>query len=185
MTGKLLLIVMASLAVGLPPAIAQDGAGKPFGARDPRTCASRKEPAQGAPTAAQLKQYFICDYEIVNNAWSTAILNLITGVTLEVGKGRPFNILTDSFPSIDPTETVYPIQGAYTLWSCGELGKSGNEPGHSCGMKYQNNNAEGICYKDSFANWHCKFLGKTQTITNACPGAGGATICRLPPPTAY
>lgn len=185
MTRKLLLIVAAVLVFGLPLANAQEGAGKPFGSRDPRTCASRKEPVKGAPTAAQLKQYFICDYEIVNSAWNPATINLITGVTLEVGKGRPFNILLDSFPSIDPTQTVYPIQGGFTLWNCGELGKGGNEPGHSCGMKYENDNAEGICYKDSFGNWHCKFLGKTQKITNACPGAGGATICRLPPPTSY
>ena len=174
--------VLAHCVVG---ALGQSGAGAKFGARDPRTCASRKDPVKGAPSADQLKRYFICDAEGVNYAWGPGALTLVTDVTVEVGKGRPFNMALDSFPGIDPTQTIYPIRGKYTFWSCGELGKDGNEPGHSCLNKNQHDNAEGICYRDSFADWHCKFLGKTQTFTNACPGTGGATACRIPPPTGY
>jgi hypothetical protein len=104
-------------------------------------------------------------------------------VTVEVGSGRPFNMALDSFPGVDPTQTIYPIRGKYTLWLCGVVGKDGNETGHSCLSRSQNDDAQGICYRDSFSDWHCKFLGKSLTVTNACPGKGGAAICRIPPPT--
>src|ERR1019366_1712559 len=174
------VVLVFVLALGVVGAFGQSGAGAKFGARDPRTCASRKNPVKGAPTADQLKQYFICDYEQVSYAWGPGALTLVADVTVEVGKGRPFNIVLDSFSGIDPAQTVYPIRGRYTLWNCGELGKDGNEPGHSCQNKIQNDNAVGICYQDSFGDWHCKFLGKTLTFTNACPGTGGATACRIP-----
>ena len=66
------------------------GVGAKFGARDPHTCSSRKEPVKGALTAEQSRQYFICDQERV---WTgaTTFLNLVTDVKVEIGKGRPLN----------------------------------------------------------------------------------------------
>src|SRR5690348_10159956 len=57
---RLLSVAALALGASLTPADAQNS-GKPFAARDPRTCASRKD----GLSAAQAKQYVICDYEKV------------------------------------------------------------------------------------------------------------------------
>jgi hypothetical protein len=172
-----------ALAFSTHTASAQAGAGAKFGARDPRTCSSRNQPAKGAPTAAQLRQYFICQEEGVTQSYSgSAMLHLLTDVVVQVGNGRPFNIATDSWPDIDPSKTVYPIRGGYTQWSCGVLGESGYVAGHSCDRTLQPH-ASGICYMDSFGDWQCKFMDGNAIHSNACPGGGGATECLLPAPT--
>jgi hypothetical protein len=172
-----------TLGLGVQQVVAQPGAGAKFGARDPRTCSSRNQPAKGAPTAAQLRQYFICQEEGVTKSYSGSVtLNLLTDVVVQVGNGRPFNIATDSWPDVDPSKTVYPIRGGYTQWSCGVLGEDGYVAGHSCNRVLQPH-ASGICYMDSFGDWQCKFMDGNAAISNACPGGGGATECLLPAPT--
>jgi hypothetical protein len=74
MLQRLVLLMTLVLAAGV--AYAQQGIGKPFGARDPRTCASR----EAGLSAAQAKQYFICDSEKVTQStfhrisWWTAVV---------------------------------------------------------------------------------------------------------------
>lgn len=169
--GKLLLIFVALLAVTFPFAIAQPGAGKPFGARDPRTCPSRN----AGLTAAQAREYFICDSEVAEVY--TGSLYLVTDVTVQVGKGRPFNMQSDSFGwattnGIDPTQTVYPIRGSFTSWQCSKLGTITGVPGQSCTMTPQPA-AQGICFKNSFGDWHCTMMDLGHK--------GGME--RYPPPT--
>ena len=181
---RVCLCATVALVVCIRPALAQSGVAAQFGARDPRTCSSRREPSKGAPSGDQLTRYFICDEEKVTKSIASGdLLYLLTDVNVEVGKGRPFDMGTDAWPDVDPSQTVYPIRGRYTSWQCGALGTHGNEPGHSCD-KLEQPHAKGICYKDTFADWHCKFSDPGQTsTTNGCPGGGGATSCRLPPPT--
>jgi hypothetical protein len=69
-----LLFLLGSAAVS-----AQSGMGARFGSRDPQTCPSRKAPAGGGLSAAQAKQYLVSD------------------VTIQVERPRPFNIVTDTF----------------------------------------------------------------------------------------
>ena len=44
---------------------AQPGSGKPYETRDPFTCKSKKDPAKGAPSSTQLKNYVLCTNEKV------------------------------------------------------------------------------------------------------------------------
>ena len=177
MTHRVPLFVVMVLALSLSPVFAQKGAGKPFGARDPRTSDSRKAPAKGAISAEQAKQYVIADSERVTQSFGSGmLLHLVTDVKVEVGKGRPFNMQADSFGwatdnGIDPAETVYPIRGSYDSWTCGKLGTINGDPGKNC-TKLPQPAAKGICFKSSFGDWHC-----TMTDFNASQG-----MERYPPP---
>ena len=177
MTRSLMLRVAVVLAVSLSPAFAQKDAGKPFGARDPRTSDSRKAPTKGAISAEQAKQYVISDTERVTQSIASGmLLHLVTDVTVEVGKGRPFNMQSDSFGwatsnGIDPAETVFPIRGGFTSWTCSKLGTINGDPGKNC-TKLPQPAAKGICFKSSFGEWHC-----TMTDFNSSEG-----MERYPPP---
>jgi hypothetical protein len=161
--------------------LAQPGSGARFGARDPHTCGSRKEPARGAPTAAQLTQYFICDNEFFQPASATGpLLYLIDNAKVEVGKGRPFSIVTDAYTDVDPSQTVYPIRGSYTQYQCSvpqppSAPFNAPKAGKNC-FKYEAPAATGICYKSTFGEWHCKMC-----CTGSSSGKGGVEL--FPPPT--
>jgi hypothetical protein len=135
--------------------LAATGDGKRFGARDPRPCQSLKEPTRGAPSAAQVKQILSCEAERLQRSGAVGdLLYLVTDVSVEIGKGHPFNILTDSYNSIDPSQTVYPIRGTYTAWQCGVSGSIGAPAGKNC-AKNDAVPMTGNCYKDTFGDWHC------------------------------
>jgi len=163
---------------------AQKGSGAKFAARDARTCPSRKEPVKGGPTAAQAKQYVICDLEHMDAAGASgALLYLVANVNIEVGKGRPFNILTDSWPDVDPSQMVYPIRGTYLQWQCSEPQKPNpaiiNLPvvGKNC-FKYETpSTASGLSYKDTFGDWHTRIC---CTVSSS-----GSRVELVPPPNAY
>ena len=181
---KRLQYAALALTLSLWPmgAFAQKGSGAKFGARDARTCPSPKEPVKGAPNAAQLKQYVICGLESMKPAGSSgALLYLAGNVKVEVGKGRPFNIVTDSWPEVDPSQTVYPIRGTYMQWQCkvpeAPIPGVGNAPlaGKNC-FKYETmSTAAGVCYKDTFGDWHCKIC--------CAVSSSGSRVEFVPPPT--
>jgi hypothetical protein len=154
------LAIALMIGFSLPVAYAQKDAGKKFGARDPQTCSSRKAPASGALSAEQAKQYFICDSEkVVESSSLGELLNLVTDVKVEIGKGRPFNMQADSFGfatdlGIDPSQTVYPIRGSFTSFQCAKIGSTNGNPGKSC-SKLPQPEAKGICFKTTFGEWHC------------------------------
>jgi hypothetical protein len=174
--------LVIALSVAAVEALAQKGSGASFGARDARTCPSRKEPRNGAPSAAQLKQYVICDSEHFQAAGASgALLYLVGNVSIEAGKGRPFNILTDSWPDVDPSQTVYPIRGTYMQWQCSEPRKPipgvTNAPvaGKNC-FKYETPSpASGIAYKDTFGDWHTKIC--------CVVSSSGSRVEYVPPPS--
>jgi hypothetical protein len=148
-----------ALLTGVIPSVwAQAHPGTPFGARDPVVCASRKAPAKGAPTAAQANAYFRCDNELVNG-----FLYLVTEIKLEVApSARAFNILTDTTGIIDPKQPIYNIRGSYAAYSCWNLASANPgqfPPGKSC-SRSDVSNATGMCYKDTFGDWHCVMNGQ-------------------------
>ncbi|HZR01982.1 MAG TPA: hypothetical protein VFA81_02265 [Burkholderiales bacterium] len=178
---KAFVALVLGLTLTSGATFAQKGAGAQFGARDPRTCASIKEPQKGAPTGEQMRKVFICQEEGVTNGSGGQTLHLLTDVTMQVGKARPFMMSTDAWPDSDPSKPVYPVRGGYNEWSCGVIGYMAYQKGHNC-WKVEQPHASGICYNNSFGDWVCKFLdGNAKTVT-ACPGNGGATECMLPPP---
>jgi hypothetical protein len=152
MLTRFALVAVLVFALGGLGASAQNGVGKKFGARDPRACGSTKEPGRGGPSADQAKQYFICGFEGINHFGS---LKLVDAVSVEVGKGRPFNRTTDSTSDIDPSQTVFPIRGGFTLWVCEERARVTGDPNKNCTREAFTKNT-GICYKDTFGDWHCE-----------------------------
>jgi hypothetical protein len=153
---------------------AQTHPGALFGARDPAVCSARKAPAKGAPTVEQAKAYFRCDTELLNG-----ILYLVTDVKIEVApSARPFNILTDTTGIIDPKQPVYNIRGSFTKFNCmNPAAGSGWPPpdgqwpiGKNC-SRTDILNATGMCYKDSFTDWHCVMngLGAPGPINQPAP----------------
>lgn len=130
----------------------QSSVAKRFGARDPHTCASRKAPTSGAISSAQAAQYFLCGRE--RDMGNT--LYLAANVKIEVAKGRPFNIATDSVSAIDNTQLVYDIRGSFDNYICTSYGNVGGRPGRNC-SHFPQPRAKGMCYKDTFGDWNCIF----------------------------
>ena len=152
MLKRFALLAIVVFILGLSLTYAQNGIGKKFGARDPRTCGSTKNPAQSGPSADQATKYFICGIEGINHFGS---LKLVDAVTVEVGKGRPFNRNTDSTSDIDPSQTVFPIRGGFTMSICEERSRVTGDPNKNCLRETFTKNT-GICYKDTFGDWHCE-----------------------------
>ena len=109
------LAVAFTLANGA--AFAQKGAGAKFGARDPRTCASMKEPQKGTPTGDQMRQILICQEELVTTSLGgRETLHLVTNVTMQVGKPRPFSMATDAWPDTKEVHQTPPPPDAEACW---------------------------------------------------------------------
>jgi hypothetical protein len=127
-----------------------------YGSREPVTCASRAEPARGAPSATQARQYFICDQERepYRNDHS-----LVTNVTLQIASvSHPVN-----------------IRGSFTQYGCAKLTSiqgcpNGNDFArtHNCIATAQPS-ATGYCYKNTFGDWHCGMADAAHVNTNPLP----------------
>jgi hypothetical protein len=151
--------------------------GAKYQSRDPHSCASRTAPAKGPISAAQAKQYFVCDAEGESaSSVSDSTLHLVTGVSVQVGAGRPFLMGTDDTgdntdEGIDPHYTVYPIRGSFVDWSCKPVGEF-NPAGRNC-MRQAMPRATGICFMSSFREWHCNMQDITQPSQNYQPPPKG------------
>jgi len=150
------------------------GIGAPYGAREPRVCKDKKQPRTGALTAAQAKEYLICDAEKVFGV----DLGFVEDVTVEVGKPRPYNIKEDfNYNDIDTKFPIYPIRGSYKSYNCQPINGDGRNRGKNCSI-YDNPNAKGSCYKNSFGDWTCAmtdaYTGKF--IATDVPPPGGVVV---------
>jgi hypothetical protein len=159
-TQKMLVL---SVVLGSACSWGQARPGAIFGARDPAVCPSRKAPAKGAPTVDQAKAYFHCDNERVDPAVYASHgsqLWLVSELKLEVApNSRPFNLTTDSTSDIDPKQPVYNIRGSYAQYQCmtPDAGGGGTYPiGKNC-VRRDLSKVEGMCYKNTFADWHCVY----------------------------
>jgi hypothetical protein len=108
------------------------GDGKPYQSRDPLVCKSQKEPAKGAPSGSQLKEYVQCS----NEKTAGGYISLFQNLEAEIGKSRPYSAWSDSgYTSIDNSQPVYPIRGSYgsyDLYSCRSPGSMGFPAGKNC-----------------------------------------------------
>jgi len=146
------------------------GIGAKYGSRDPRTCADKTSPKTGAPSPAQAAQYVVCSSEHVIND-----LYLIENVAVQVGKGRPYNIREDiNFPDIDTKFPVYPIRGSLTKYDCGVIYLDRSNLSRNCSV-YDQPNAKGACYKDSFGDWRCAMTDASGQLTAENQPPPGAT----------
>ncbi len=136
------------------------GIGASYGSREPHTCVSRTAPKGGPINAAQARQYFQCDAEMLTARSNGQALTLVTGVSVQVGAGRPFTMGADDTgdnvdDGIDPRFTVYPIRGSFTEWTCDRLDAFGSGAGRNC-SKIAMPHAAGICFMSNTREWHCR-----------------------------
>lgn len=147
----------------------------PYGtARKPHTCQSTTEPKTGAPSVEQAKKYFLCDEE-----WESSIpksLWLITDLTLQVAPvSRPVNgtdlkyntRLGGVHLSMNTDKPVYDIRGSFTRHICHEI-KRYNPVGKNCSVE-QFPNSTGICFRNTFGDWHCRMTGSTKKVGDHLP----------------
>ena len=147
-------------------------AGAPFQAPGPRTCVSTTEPKGGAITPAQARAYVICGYEHADQD----TLMLLTNVQVQVGRGRPYNPLTDFADTVDTHATVYDIRGTSTAYTCSARDMSAYGV-KRCGRSVFPAN-EGRCFQTTFGEWRCTwnapgFMPSTDTRLNVDPPSPG------------
>ena len=145
-----MLAIAILFVLGIFDSMFAQGIGTKYAARDPRTCADKTSPKIGAPSPAQAAQYVVCSSEHVIND-----LYLVENVSVQIGKGRPYNIREDiNFPDIDTKFPVYPIHGSLTKYDCGVIYLDRSNLNRNCSV-YDQSNAKGACYKDNFGDWRC------------------------------
>jgi hypothetical protein len=150
----LVLVCGAALA-------AQDSIGAAYGAREPARCADRKQPAQGALTAAQATQYLKCTVEGIGDGR----LFLLDEVKVELaGPGRAYDTRTDYYEGADQKQMIYPIKGSQTRYECEELSIRGMVAGQQC-RKMVEANATGACFKTTAGDWACNMSDVRQITT--------------------
>ncbi|HEV2562657.1 MAG TPA: hypothetical protein VGT78_11005 [Rhizomicrobium sp.] len=137
----------------------QPAQGAAFGTHEPRTCPSRK--IAGVPNANQARALFVCDSE----AYAGGYVYLVSDVAVQIGKSRPYNAWSDSGHSdIDVSLPVYPIQGHFTSWQCGQRSAMlGQDPNRNC-IRTDATEATGSCYKSTFDEWHCGMIGRRSAM---------------------
>jgi hypothetical protein len=177
------VVLLAFMACKSPSASAQsstrpaafgetDGVGVRYGSRNPRTCPTGALSGGNAPTPAQASMSLVCGMEGIT---TNSELILISEVTVQIGGGRSYNQsnLTNATDA-DVNAQVYPIRGSFKRYDCAPLPPRGIYPaGQQCSM-YPNNNATGVCYKNTFGEWHCT-MGAMDSVANAKN--------KVPPPT--
>jgi hypothetical protein len=149
----LVLALTFAATVGL--AYGQTGIGAKYGSRDPFVCNSKKEPAQGAPSPSQIRDYVKCSSENVVGSMGPK-LYLLENVQVQVAKGRPFQASDLNFPDIDNSQLLYPIRGSYDWYVC-HVNEVGFPPGRNCNI-YKEPAATGFCYKTTFGDWKCTMV---------------------------
>ncbi|MDZ8053252.1 MAG: hypothetical protein RMX68_025495 [Aulosira sp. ZfuVER01] len=148
--------------------------------RKPHTCPSTVEPKKGAPSVEQAKMYFLCDQEWERPRIGSigSALWLISDLTLQVAPhSRPANGTDLTFNTrhggehlgMDTDQPVYDIRASFTSYICNEIRGSYRE-GKNCTVS-QFPSSTGICFRNTFGDWHCRAKGSSKKIGD-----------RLPPP---
>ncbi|HLY62525.1 MAG TPA: hypothetical protein VKV95_17425 [Terriglobia bacterium] len=152
---KSTLLTIFVFAGALTLAYGQEGAGKKYDTRDPFECKSMKEPATGAPSPSQVKDYVRCN-KISGESIAGGYIYLYENAEFEIGKARPFSAWSDAGRrDIDNTQPVYPIRGAVDSYSCRPPGSMGFPPGKNCNVR-KAASFTGTCFKTSFGEWSCQ-----------------------------
>ena len=154
------VVVLGTLILLTFPVFGQQSVGAKYGARNPATCPTIKEPAKGAPSTAQATEYTQCtmEFEMSGNT-----LFLLQDLKVEIGGGTPLlQIPMIHRPgSADPNGTVYAIRGSYKQYQCTVISKIYPDAGKNCRV-YDVPKATGSCYRTNFGEWSCKLLGDSD-----------------------
>jgi hypothetical protein len=157
----------------------------PYGtARTPKTCPSRAEPKRGAPSVAQAKMYFTCESERevgeVGKGNTPSYIRLTENLTIQVAsKSRPANGTDLQYNStysgslgMDTSKPVYDIRGSYDGYVCHDTTRSIRDRsiypiGENC--KVSHYTSAGVCFRNTFGDWHCMMKGNSQEIGKKLP----------------
>lgn len=153
------LLFAASFGAAAAVSAAENGAvGASYGTREPVVCASRAEPSQGAPSAAQAAQYVKCYIEGIGDGR----LYLLEQVNVRaVQPGRAFDPQRDYFENIDRSQPVYPISGSLIRFACET--PTARNAGKNC-TAFAEDNAAGYCFKTVTADWSCNMSDLRQRL---------------------
>jgi hypothetical protein len=135
----------------------------------PRTCASRKNPTKGAPSAAQAEMYFICDGEFnINGRLGPAKAKLVRDVKIQISP-KPILVNRANIEDIkeaaagrnmDVEKPAYAIRGSFVNYACIK--------GSGCIVDtFQA--STGYCFVDTFSDWHCIMKGKSSSTRRNVP----------------
>ena len=153
----------------------------PYGtARTPKTCPSRSEPKRGAPSVAQAKMYFTCESETqsgeVGTGTTNSYIRLTENLTMQVAsRSRPANgtdlKYNDSYSGslgMDTSKPVYDIRGSYDGYVCYDTTRGRTDRvGANCNVTRYN--SAGICFQNTFGDWHCMMKGTSKKIGDELP----------------
>lgn len=151
----------------------------PYGtARKPHTCPSTVEPKKGAPSVEQAKMYFLCDQEWESPRYtnSGSFWVLISDLTLQIAShSRPANGTDLTFNTrrggehlgMDTDQPVYDIRASYTSSTCYKIQDIYPE-GKNCRVE-QFPSSTGICFRNTFGDWHCRTRGSAKEIGKHLP----------------
>jgi hypothetical protein len=180
MKSKLAIGISITLLAMLTPSIIAAQT-LPYGtARTPKTCPSRAEPKRGAPSVAQAKIYFTCEsereYGEVGRGTFTPSIKLTENLIMQVAsRSRPANGTDLQYNSsnhgslgMDTTKPVYDIRGSYDGYVCYDTTRGRPyQVGANCNVTRFN--SAGICFRNTFGDWHCMMLGTMKEIGKKLP----------------
>lgn len=150
------VVLLAGVVAG-GAADAAELKGSNYGTRDPKTCPSRKEPTNGAPSAAQAATYFHCSMEY----YFGDKLVLVENVKVEVGSGRKFMQSDAYLKEVDPQYMIYPIRGDFDKYFCSPVTGRSDTAAPNC-LLSKPRNAKGFCWRTGFAEWRCEMSDNTS-----------------------
>lgn len=162
----MILTIVALITFGASNSIfAQNGIGKKYNSRDPRPCSKTPSP-NAKPTIAEAVASVICNGE--HEAGIETLYLYEDVVVTQIAKGTPYKGDIANATDIDLDFLVYPIRGSFKKYQC-TLSTPTNEPVKSCNL-YENTDAEGRCFKNTFGQWRCSMSDSTvRDSTKAFP----------------
>jgi hypothetical protein len=183
---KLTLGIIAFTLLGLiTPAILKAQILNYGTTRRPHTCPpSGNSQKKRSLNVEQAKMYFTCDNERQDgtpgqrDGGFSSSLNLINDLTLQIApRSRPSNSTDLKFNNhyggetlgMDTEQRVYDIRGSYTRYICRDS-KTYPERypvGKNCDV--ERFTSAGICFLDTFGEWHCRMIGSATRIGYKLP----------------
>lgn len=166
MSLSVIALALSLAAAAGNPAMAAEGSGEPWGARDPAPCVPLKQPA--GPDIAQAIDLIRCQEEIIINS----DLWLLENFQIEMGAGIPLDAAgAYEMPNAVLMSTVYPLRGSFTRYRCIKRSDVMRDvdPDRNCDETIIPK-ATGVCWWTSFGEWQCLLRGAvTETREHVAP----------------
>lgn len=124
--------------------------------------------------------YFTCESETqdgeVGTGWINSYIRLTDNLTMQVApRSRPANDTDLKYNSsysgslgMDTTKPVYDIRGGYDAYVCRDTTRRFSPPvGENCNVTRLT--SAGICFRNTFGDWHCMMQGTMKEIGKKLP----------------